>query len=51
LPVLKRWSSPPIPLNVVYLADRQRPSRVSAFIAFVEQVLPGWLTKAARSRS
>jgi DNA-binding transcriptional LysR family regulator len=51
LPVLKRWSSPPIPLNVVYLADRQRPSRVSAFIAFVEQMLPGWLTKAAQSHS
>jgi DNA-binding transcriptional LysR family regulator len=43
VPVLRRWAPPPIPLNLVYLADRQRPARVHSFINFLEQRVPAWL--------
>ena len=37
---LPRWTPPPLPLSIIYLADRQRPSRVQAFIAYAEANLP-----------
>lgn len=43
LPVLPRWSVRAIPLSIIYLSDRQRPSRVQAFIEFVEANLPALL--------
>jgi DNA-binding transcriptional LysR family regulator len=43
VPVLPRWSSRPIPLNLIYLAERQRPARVQAFIAFAEANLPAMI--------
>jgi DNA-binding transcriptional LysR family regulator len=42
-PALPRWSSRPIPLSIIYLGDRQRPSRVQAFIEFVEANLPAFI--------
>lgn len=36
LQVLPGWLPPPVPLNLLYTSDRQRPARVAALIAFVE---------------
>jgi DNA-binding transcriptional LysR family regulator len=44
--VLSTWTSRPIPLNVIHVADRQRPSRVEAFIAFAEANLPALVSRA-----
>jgi DNA-binding transcriptional LysR family regulator len=41
--VLPRWRPQPIPLNIVYLADRRRPSRVQKLIEFMETNLAGVL--------
>jgi DNA-binding transcriptional LysR family regulator len=43
VPVLPRWPSRPIPLSIIHPSDRQRPSRVQAFIEFVEANLPAFL--------
>jgi DNA-binding transcriptional LysR family regulator len=45
VPVLPRWSCRSIPLSVIYQGDRQRPSRVQAFIAFVEANLPALIER------
>jgi molybdate transport repressor ModE-like protein len=50
VPVLHGWSPRPIPFHLIYQADRQRPSRVQAFIDYAFAALPAMLPRLSTRR-
>lgn len=44
--VLPKWTARPIPLSMISVADRQRPARVQAFLAYAEAELPSVIARA-----
>jgi DNA-binding transcriptional LysR family regulator len=44
--VLPKWSARPIPLSLISVADRQRPARVQAFLAYAEAELANLIARA-----